>query len=257
MSGDKLDSLPEGLEPIGAKHFHFACHDGVDCFTSCCRNLEMYLYPYDIIRLKNRLGIHSEDFMRNYTRLGKGSHPFFPAVLMRMRDNQEQTCPFLDENGCRIYEDRPTSCRTYPLERAVSRTADRGRRQEHYFMASHSYCLGHQEVTSWTVKEWIRDQKLVHYNYMNELWTEIDTLFSTNPWQGEGDGGPRQQLAFMVCYNIDAFRSYVERHQLLLQFKLPSVRLRQINVDDEALLQFGFDWLLAVLGGRNTLKSRK
>jgi Fe-S-cluster containining protein len=249
--------FPEGMEPIGKERFNFGCHAGVSCFTSCCRKLDMYLYPYDIIRLKRRLAIHSEEFMRRYTRLGQGSHPFFPAVMMRMADNEEQTCPFLLGSGCDVYEDRPTSCRTYPLERAVARTADRGRREEHYFMTRHHYCMGHQEDTSWTVKEWIRDQKLVHYNYMNELWTEVDTLFSMNPWQGEGAGGPRQQLAFMVCYNIDGFRSYVERNDLLQQFKLPSARLRRIKADDEALLQFGFDWLLAVLGGKDTLTVRK
>lgn len=50
--------------------------------------------------------------------------------------------------------------------------------------------------------------------------TEVDALFAANPWQGEGQAGPLQQLAFMVCYNIDAFRDYVQQHNLLAAFRL-------------------------------------
>ena len=104
--------FPAGMEPLGDSRFRFGCHAGVSCFNVCCRQLEMILYPYDIIRLKKRLGISSDEFLRQYTQLGQGAHPFFPAVMMRMADNPEQTCPFLGDEGCTVYEDRPTSCRT-------------------------------------------------------------------------------------------------------------------------------------------------
>ena len=29
--------------------FRFDCHPGVPCFTRCCKDADMYLYPYDII----------------------------------------------------------------------------------------------------------------------------------------------------------------------------------------------------------------
>ena len=101
------------------------------------------------------------EFMRRHTRLGPSNHPFFPAVMLLMSENKEQTCPFLDKEGCTVYQDRPTACRTYPLERAVDRNLTRGRPKEYYFMTDHSYCLGHQEVKEWTVKAWLRDQKVL------------------------------------------------------------------------------------------------
>jgi len=251
---DTEKKFPEGMEPLGNNPFHFRCGPDVACYMSCCRKLDLILYPYDIIRLKNRLAISSEEFMRRYTRLGPSGHPFFPAVMLKMSENEEQTCPFLGPAGCNVYEDRPTACRTYPLERAVDRSPTKGRPHEYYFVTHHSYCLGHRERKEWQVKTWLRDQKLLQYNAVNDLWAEIDTLFSQNPWQGEGAGGPRQQMAFMVCYNIDGFRSFAEENNLFEQFRLTSSQRRILAQDDEALLKFGFEWLKYVLTGTGNLR---
>jgi Fe-S-cluster containining protein len=256
MKNEVKKEFPEGMEPLEKSVFQFRCGPDVPCYMQCCRKLDLILYPYDIIRLKNRLNITSEEFMRRHTRLGPSSHPFFPAVMLLMAENEEHTCPFLDNNGCTVYEDRPTACRTYPLERAVDRTPGSGGPKEFYFMTSHSYCLGHRETKEWTVKTWVKDQKIQHYNAVNDLWAEIDTLFARNPWQGEGAGGPRQQMAFMVCYNIDGFRSFVEENRLLDSFKIESSRRRIITDDDEALLKFGFEWLKYVLAGEGRLIRR-
>ena len=99
-----------------------------------------------------------------------------------------------------------------------------------------------------------RDQQVVDYNAANDLWAEIDTIFSQNPWQGEGAAGSRQQMAFMVCYNIDGFREFAAESRLLEQFKLDSNRRQLIANDDEALLKFGFDWLKHFLSGSGPLK---
>lgn len=253
----KAKEFPDGKIPLGKTSFRFACHPGLKCFNFCCRKLEMYLYPYDIARLKNRLGVDSEDFMNRYTRLGQSTHPYFPAVMMRMTDNKEQTCPFLGPQGCIVYDDRPSACRTYPLERAVDRTPSKGRPQEFFFLTDHPYCLGHREEKRWTVKEWLRDQQLLEYNVNNNLWSEVDTLFSQNPWHGEGVAGPRQQMAFMVCYNVDRFRRFVNENGLLSQFKLDHTRTKLIRRHDEDLLKFGFDWLKYVLAGMPTLQPKR
>lgn len=249
--------FPDGMVPLGQSTFCFACHSQVECFTSCCRQLDLLLYPYDIIRLKDRLGITSEQFLRQHTRLASSHNPYFPSVMMRMLENGEQNCPFLADQGCDVYADRPTACRTYPLERAVDRTPSRGRPHEYFFVKKHSYCLGHGEERAWTVQEWLRDQKLLAYNASNDLWTEMDTLFAGNPWQGEGAAGPQQQMAFMVCYNIDGFRSFMEEHDLLRRFRLDKTRVRRIRQDDEALLLFGFDWLKYILCGLPVLTPKR
>lgn len=247
---DGMSFIPEGRTAVG-ESFRFKCHAGVSCFTNCCRKLELYLYPYDVVRLKNALNMHSAEFMRLHARIAPGSHPYFPAVMLNMSDNAEHTCPFLGPKGCDAYRDRPSACRTYPLERGVEKQDNR--LIAHYFMTHHDYCKGHAEDHSYTISQWERDQFLHEFNIMNGWWAEADAFFATNPWQGEGAAGPKQQLAFMVCYNIDDFRVYVNRHNLLRSFRLDKDRRRRIERDDAELLRFGFDWLRHILGGMPTL----
>lgn len=244
------------MVPLGNNTFPFSCHPRVACFTVCCRKVDLVLYPYDILRLKRALGVDSETFIHSYTRLMNGDNPFFPSVLLSLTDEGRGNCPFLEESGCSLYEHRPTGCRTYPLERAVDRSPlDRGPR-DHYFLVHHDYCKGHEEPELITARQYIRSQHLDLYNAFNDLWAEIDTIIRTNPWQGEGAGGPRQQLAFMVCYNIDGFRRLAEERRLFEQFSLPRDRKRAIAQQDEELLKFGFDWLKLLLTGKSSLIRR-
>lgn len=251
--------FPEGMTPLGKSSFSFRCHPGVSCFTDCCRKLELFLYPYDIICLKKALAIDSEEFLNTYAGVVAGANLLFPSVILRMRDNEACTCPFLGEGGtgCTVYADRPSACRTYPLERAIDRSSRSGRPDEYYFMTHHPYCHGHDEPQTQTVNDWLRDQRLLDYNRMDDLWAEMDTLFASNPWRGEGAAGPLQQMAFLACYNIDGFRRLVRQEGLLSQFKLSRSEVAACETDDEALLKFAFKWLQRILANRPTLIPRR
>lgn len=244
-------NFPEGMVPIGDSEFCFSCHEGVACFTRCCQKVDMFLFPYDIIRLKNAKSMDSNEFLRLYTRVVSGHNPYFPSVMLKLDENDN--CPFLTESGCSVYKDRPSSCRTYPLERAVDRNPERGRPEEFYFMTDHDYCLGHKEERVFTTKKWVRNQGLDQYNTMNDLWGQIDTLFNQNPWRGEGAGGEKQRVAFMVCYDIDGFRKFVEDHKLISQYRLDKNTRGRIKKDDSELLKFGFEWLKTILAGSSSL----
>lgn len=148
--------------------FNFACHLGVSCFARCCRNADMYLYPYDIIRLKSRLDITSSEFLRQYTLVAFRENPYFPSVMLKMSDSEDKACLFLKRDGCSVCEDRPFLCRAYPLARAVTRYGDGKQRGVCYFIARHEYCMGHQESRKWTVGSWMTDQKLDAFNAMND-----------------------------------------------------------------------------------------
>jgi Fe-S-cluster containining protein len=245
--------FPAHMVPLGAADFQFGCHPGVECFTRCCRNVNLTLYPYDVIRLKNSLNIVSEEFLRLYTYLERGDNPYFPTVKLKLREDEGKACPFLREDGCSVYIDRPSACRTYPLERAVDRSDSSKIPQEYYFMTDHPYCLGHKEKTKFSVKGWLRNQQIYEYNVVNDYWAGVDTLFAANPWKGEGDAGERQRLAFLVCYNIDTFRQFVVANNILAQFALEKDQRRRINGDDCELLKFGFEWLKLVLTGKSSL----
>ena len=249
--------FPEGMEPLGKKDtFSFNCHSSIDCYTVCCKKVDLFLFPYDILRLKTALNISSQEFMENYTKVVQNQNqPYFPAVMLRLTE-EGNACPFLTDDGCGVYNDRPSACRTYPLERGVDRSPERGGPQEFYFMTDHDYCLGHQEEKEFTIKKWVRDQRLDEYNMMNDLWAEVDTVFSSNPWAGEGSGGPKQQVAFTVCYDIDNFRLMVAKHEMLERFKIPKNQKRRIKESDTELLKFGFEWIKTFLGSPSSLVAK-
>ena len=225
------------------------------CFNRCCRNLNLFLYPYDVLRLRQALGAGGRQFLDASCEITIARGTGFPEVRLRMRKDERRTCPFVTPKGCTVYPHRPGACRTYPLERAVEKTAD-GTLRSRWFLTQHSYCKGHLEEHTCTVKQWERSQQIFDFNLFNDLWAEVDALFASNPWQGEGQAGPLQQLAFMVCYNLDAFREYAQQHSLLTAFRLERDRRRRIEQEDSELLKFGFDWLLHVLGHRRTLRPR-
>ena len=246
--------FPEDMKPLGKKKFNFHCHEGVDCYMICCRNVDMFLYPYDVLRLKKALNITSQEFMEQYTRVVKGAtHPYFPSVMLRLTEDDSKACPFLNSDGCGVYRDRPSACRTYPLERGVDRSPQKGLIRDFYLLTDHEYCHGHKEEKAFTVKKWIRDQRLDEYNMMNDLWAEVDTVFASNPWAGEGSGGPKQQVAFTTCYDIDNFRILVAKHDLLGRFSVTREQKRRIKESDAELLKFGFEWIKNFIGAPSSL----
>lgn len=249
---DEITTDSEQPQPIGQEPFTFDCHPGVPCFTFCCKNVNLTLYPYDVIRLKRALKMDSEDFMRQHTELVKGDNPFFPTVKLKLLSNESKSCPFLSEDGCGVYNDRPSACRTYPLERGVIGD-EKGALEEVYFPTNHSYCKGHLESKEQNVTSWIRSQRLIEYNSMNTLWAEMDMLFRSNPWKGEGAGGEKQQMAFMVCYNIDGFRRFCDQHKLIAQFKLNKDFKNRIKKEDAELQKFGYEWLKLILTSKSSL----
>ena len=228
---------------LGADRFQFDCHPGLPCFTRCCRDADMYLYPYDIIRLKTRLGVSSDQFLERYTLMAFRDNPYFPSVMLKMTADGDRACPFLNTGGCSVYPDRPFSCRAYPLERAVGRTNGENAPPVCYFMAKDAYCHGHQEARRWTVDEWLDDQQIRPYNAANDLWVTMDTLFRANPWGPQGLESPALKMAVMACFNVDRFKAFIFESTFMQRFQVTAERMVQLKASDLELLKFGFDWV--------------
>lgn len=238
-----------------ADTFQFDCHPGVTCFTRCCRGADMYLYPYDIIRMKRHLGLASEAFLDRHTVIALRDNPYFPHVMLRMSDAEDRACVFLTADGCRIYADRPYACRAYPLERAVARRSIGGERAAYYGIARHSHCRGHAENKQWTVSAWSADQNLAPFEALNDHWVAIDSIFRRNPWGDQGLQNPALAMAFMACYNLDKFRRFVFKSSFLARFDVPAARREAIAAADEDLLLFGFDWVRRMLRNEGPLRA--
>ncbi len=245
---DKLDDLP-GLRLKKGDTFRFRCHSGLDCFNRCCRNLNLFLYPYDVVRLKNRLGITSDRFLEEHVDVVLRPEAFFPDVLLRMAPNPEKTCPFLTETGCSVYPDRPDTCRTFPVEQGVIFNARAGRSEVIHLFRPPDFCLGQYEDKEWTPCSWAGDQAADDHNQMTAQWAELRRLFETDPWAGQGIESPRGKMAFMATYNMDRFREFVFNSSFSKRYKIQAARLKQAHTDDTVLTKLGFSWVKLFLWG--------
>lgn len=210
----------------------------------------MVLTPYDIIRIKNRLGVSATEFLNRYTISEFSDSMGLPLVLLNMRNDEKRRCPFVSSEGCTIYQDRPGTCRIYPLGRAARKESPQVRVREQYFVVRESLCLGFAENKEWTIDEWLLDQEMSTYNFFNDCWTEIVT---SNPRLHRGMDGRKIQMFFMASYNCDMFRSFVLSPAFLRRFDVGQELTEVLKRDDIELMKFAMRWLRFSLFGENTM----
>ncbi len=225
--------------------FRFSCHKGLKCFTRCCRNVNIFLTPYDVLRMKNRTGVQSDEFLKKYTKALVSSSFSLPVVLLKMKDDEDKSCPFLTNGGCSIYEDRPWSCRMYPLDKDIED-------DEYKLIVGEDFCLGLKEGKEWIVEDWFEDQGLIPYDTYNQLFNQIVNAESS--WGNKVPDKSVIDMFYMTCYNIDKFRGFVFNSSFLNLFEVDEGLKERIRVDDPELLKFGFKWLrFGLLGEKNLL----
>ncbi|HKL82949.1 MAG TPA: YkgJ family cysteine cluster protein [Desulfobacter sp.] len=226
--------------------FKFKCHKGVSCFTECCRGIDIMLTPYDILTMRKKLDIDSEKFLSIFTTPQLLEKADLPVVTIKLLDDERRSCPFVqDKEGCMIYEDRPTTCRYYPLgvgSLSYSGEQADGDKDEFFFMIKEPHCKGFDEPDEWTVEEWRQDQGVDLRDEVNDGWLELMVRKKSLPASMQLSEQAKQMF-FMVCYNIDKFKRFVFESSFLTRYKIPEEQLAQIKDDDVKLLQFGFEWL--------------
>jgi Fe-S-cluster containining protein len=244
------------IEPVRLSlksRFTFRCHPGVSCFTQCCRGINIILTPYDIIRLKNRLGLSSEQFLSMYTEPKLLEKTDLPVVSLKLMDDDRQSCPFVRDDGCILYSDRPTACRYYPLgvaslshreEDTEDAAASDGK--DFFFFVNEPHCKGFEEDMLWKVADYRKDQGVDIHDEINAEWTDLivrKRSFPKNIRLTERS----KQLFFMASYNIDQFRRFVFDSSFLERNRVDPATVEKIRNDEIALLEFGLKWLKSAL----------
>lgn len=251
-----LDAIP-GKRLKEGEHFRFQCHAALACFNRCCRNLNLFLYPYDLLRLSRRLEISTDEFIEQYVDVVLRDGHYFPEVLLRMAENDEKTCPFLSTSGCRVYPDRPDTCRTFPVEQGALYDAASGRSTAVHFFRPPDFCLGKHEEKEWTAETWAKDQEAERYHEMTMRWSEIRRLFQNDPWGAEGPQGPKAKMAFMATYNADRFREFLFGSSFFKRYRVKPDLKKKLRLNDRALLLFGFEWVKVFVWGMPSKKIRR
>ncbi|MDA8171210.1 MAG: YkgJ family cysteine cluster protein [Nitrospiraceae bacterium] len=248
---------PRQLGP--GSRFRFLCHKQISCFTHCCSNVDIMLTPYDILRLKRRLGVSSGEFLEKYTIVRVDKQSTHPYAYLKMGDGADRKCPFVVvPDGCAVYTDRPVSCRYYPVgQGTLKKSAESGevRHEEFYFFVREKHCMGYKEKNEWTIDSWKDDQEITLYDGMNREWKQL--LMRRNLPGQPGLDDKKKMLFFMSSYDLDKFRGFVFGSRFLEIFDIPEAEVEEIKSSEEALMKLGFKHLKFVLGLEQTLKVRE
>lgn len=237
---------PEYIGP--EEFFNFLCDNSVSCFNQCCVDVNQFLYPYDIIRLKNGLGISSGEFLDKYAMIYAGDSTGLPVVSFRTNASDGHACPFVSESGCQVYNDRPASCRIFPLARAISRSRETGEITEHFALIKDPVCQGFGKGEKVKVRDWIATQEIEEYNRFNDKMIELISM-KNQIMPGPLDGDARDKFV-LACYNIDEFRRQIVEDGLIPESEFTPERYETIKTDDVALLEEGMKWIQSQLFGR-------
>jgi len=234
------------VTPISLQQaFCFSCTPQVPCFNECCRDLTQFLTPYDILRLKNHLGLSSGQFLAQFTSQHIGPDSGLPIITLKPRNQQNLSCPFVTPQGCSVYENRPSSCRTYPLMRGVARARKTGRMTEQFMVLKEPHCRGFANGKTKTVTQWIDEQGIAVYNKINDKLLQIISL-KNRRMPGVLDLKARH-LFFTALYDLDSFRSQITNNGLLTDCRFEFSIVDKALEDDVTLLELGMEWIQQVL----------
>ena len=222
--------------------FRFDCNPGVTCFNECCRDLNQFLTPYDVLRLKRGLGMSSRQFLDQYTRRHTGPGSGLPVVTLKPGDPKRLTCPLTTPDGCRVYRDRPSSCRTYPLVRVLRRSRENSDVREEYRLLREPHCRGFDAERRQTVHEWTEDQELRPYNAENDRLLE---LISLKAHLGSKALPPSlAEQVFTALYDLDRLRLQIQDGGLA---GMCAELMEDARGDEVALLRLGVEWVKRLL----------
>jgi Fe-S-cluster containining protein len=221
--------------------FKFSCHSGLDCFGDCCRDADVFLTPYDVLMMKNALGIDSGDFLKKYTGILL-DETGAPVIFLEMKKDDKKSCHFLGRDGCEIYEGRPRLCRVFPLKPAAG---------GNYVIADRQGCLGPGEDKGWTLADWKSREGIDIYDEMNLAFNEIienKKLIKKNMQD------PNILAMFLMVYDPDKFRRFVFESKFLDIFDVSDEEIKGMKKDEAELLKFAFKWLKFGLIDKEALK---
>lgn len=237
----KHPNLPDYVTPVTKDElFNFDCHPGVPCFTHCCRELELALTPYDILRLRKATGLHSRELLEKYVIIEQGCQDVFPRLYLTMVDDGQASCVFVSKEGCTVYEHRPGACRAYPTGRGAQKNS-KGMIEELHVLLREDHCKGFEESASQNVVQYMRDQELDTYNHFND---KVAQIFQHEQIRaGKVFTKPEINHLTLALYDIDTFRERIFAGNLPEGPQLNEQDRSKLQ-DDEELLCFAIDWVL-------------
>lgn len=182
---------------------------------NCCRNLRGNLMPeqidaYRLARFLRERGEveYMEDFYTRYT-YPDMLEGFFPVFLINTVD-PDDSCVFLKDGRCSVYEARPRVCQLYPF------TAFPGQREKAFHFFQCMDCnSAHFSDGKILVKDWM------YQNFSREdrefLTAESDTLLELGRLLKAMSTNGRKENLFQIlyyrCYNYNLDQPFMPQYK--------------------------------------------
>ncbi len=234
----------------------FRCHPGVSCFTACCGNINIILTPFDILRLRRHLNMTADEFLLRFATPMFIEQTDMPGVKIHL--DEDGRCPFVTDEGCTIYSERPSACRYYPIGMANFHEGgeDGVDSEQFFFVVKEDHCKGHEEDTNWTIREWRADQGVDECDDMNKEWLELVMRRKSFGHQA-ALSDEAKKIFFMVSTDLDKFKKFIFNSSFLDTYIVDQKILDEIQKDDIALLKFSYKYLASSLFGTNDIKIKE
>jgi Fe-S-cluster containining protein len=215
-------SLPQFLvdkrQLAEGETFSFTCHPGVPCFNSCCADVNIVLTPIDVLHLARRLGMNTREFLETHTSNPITKDLQLPIVILKMANEEGKPCPFVGEQGCTVYEDRPWACRMYPLGMALPPARAGEEPDPVFFVFEDDHCKGrHQpDCKEWTAKSWRDDQGIEERESLEAGFRDL----VSHPWfiGGRTLDPKRMHMFYTACYDLSSPRRSKSSRQMTRPF---------------------------------------
>lgn len=238
----------------------FACHPGVSCFNACCKQADVMLAPYDVLRLRQYLKLTSGEFLKQYTVPWEVDSDGIIGV--KLKTNEEKHCLLMTDNGCSVYDDRPSACRYYPFGLMGVKHTEAKADEQNYFRIEEEHCKGHEEenflpeTKEITLGAYRKSQGVSDFDRYTLDWIR---LMLKKKSAGPSVGSPSTeslQVLFMATYDLDRFKRFILSPNFQAVYNLDEKTLQEIKSDDLNLLNFGYRFLRQVLFGEKTIDTK-
>lgn len=242
--------------------FRFRCHRGVSCWNQCCHGADITLTPNCVLRLSKHLGLKPAEFLVQYTVPAEWEKASLPVAKLRMSGaDGKGACPFMGEEGCTVYEDRPATCRYYPMGLASVKPKGADEKEDFFFLVREPHCCGHQDSLEQSVGEFRQAQGLPEYDEVNRGWMDILMKMASwrvlgGPW-GEEAKPAVKRMFFMVSTDVEALRRFVFETRFLDTYDIDPAALEILKTDDHEMLRLGFDWMKNVMFHEPTIAMKE
>lgn len=140
--------------------FEFGCKQ---C-GNCCRNRDepIMIMGYDLYNIAKALNLSPVDALGKYTKGILGEDSKLPIAILKER--LDGSCSLLRKGKCTIQEDKPITCRIYPLGRFFDG-------KQFIYIKQDNECKGEKKEIK--VKDWLVDFHIFEMDEPCLMWTQM------------------------------------------------------------------------------------